>query len=219
MLPMALVMLFTLLIVSAGSIAFLLPGIYLSICISFAYQVTLDEKKKGLEAIIRSKDLVAGRWWKVFGLTLLVALIFAIVPGIVRGILQMAFSGNDEINAAFVVVETLYYAFVFIIATPLMTAFQTVLYRHLVAVKGAHAVHDLPARKTRFIALMVAGVVALIMMGWGIYSLANFAVRAFMDAQQSGLIDTDWNRDFLFDGPDGPLRQPMNAPVAPLQIE
>ncbi|MEK7192636.1 MAG: hypothetical protein AAB682_00685 [Patescibacteria group bacterium] len=49
-----------------GYIAFILPGIYLSLALAFAVYVLFEEGKHGYNALTRSLFLVNGRWLEVF---------------------------------------------------------------------------------------------------------------------------------------------------------
>jgi hypothetical protein len=54
-----------------GSIALVIPGIYLFIGFQFSKYILVVEGKKGWDALDRSRDYVRGRWWPVFGRFLL----------------------------------------------------------------------------------------------------------------------------------------------------
>jgi hypothetical protein len=47
-----------------GTIALLLPGIWVSVAIQFGGAILVEEGKHGMEAIKESMRLVSGRWWK-----------------------------------------------------------------------------------------------------------------------------------------------------------
>jgi hypothetical protein len=44
----------------------MVPGIYLTICFSFAQYLVICEKKGGMQALWESAKLVRGQWWAVF---------------------------------------------------------------------------------------------------------------------------------------------------------
>src|SRR3989339_248756 len=46
---------------------FFVPGIILAIWFSLALYILIAEDKKGMNAFFRSKQLVSGKWWTVFG--------------------------------------------------------------------------------------------------------------------------------------------------------
>jgi len=54
--------------VTAGGFVFMLiPGVFLSVALSFSLYVHFAENVNGIAAVIRSYDLVKGHWWGVFG--------------------------------------------------------------------------------------------------------------------------------------------------------
>ena len=70
-----------------GFLLFVLPGVYLWIAFSVAAPVLLFEGVKGSGALGRSRRLVQGRWWPVFGTLLLGFILAAVVGGIITSIL------------------------------------------------------------------------------------------------------------------------------------
>lgn len=74
------------LIVLAGTVLLILPGIYLAICYAFAAWVYVLEGKKGMDALRESKSLVSGRWWAVFGRFVLFGIIIWLVMILPQGI-------------------------------------------------------------------------------------------------------------------------------------
>ncbi len=71
------------LLVFAGSLACLIPGIYLAIIYVFASQVVIIENRSGMNALGRSQELVSGYFWRVFGILFVVGLIVGIASGMV----------------------------------------------------------------------------------------------------------------------------------------
>jgi uncharacterized membrane protein len=74
------------LILIAGFILFIIPGIYLSVRYIFAEFLVLDEGLRPMEALRQSSQMTEGHWWKLFwfsfGMTILVILsIVAFVIG------------------------------------------------------------------------------------------------------------------------------------------
>lgn len=65
--------------VSLGFVFLIIPGLILSIYLSFSLYVCADEKKKGMEAIKRSWNLVKGNWWQVFGRMLMLIILTIII--------------------------------------------------------------------------------------------------------------------------------------------
>ncbi|OGZ24322.1 MAG: hypothetical protein A2896_01665 [Candidatus Nealsonbacteria bacterium RIFCSPLOWO2_01_FULL_43_32] len=55
------------LLVLGAFLLFFVPGIILAIWFSLALYILIAEDKKGMNALSRSKQLVSGKWWTVFG--------------------------------------------------------------------------------------------------------------------------------------------------------
>ncbi|MGZ3695491.1 MAG: YciC family protein [Bdellovibrionota bacterium] len=68
--------LLTAIIVTLGFICFVIPGIYLSVCYTFAYLMVLQEGKTFWEAMEASRKLVQKNWFSVFGLWICFWLLF-----------------------------------------------------------------------------------------------------------------------------------------------
>ena len=62
-------------LVLGGFLLFFVPGIILAIWFSLALYILVAEDKKGMSALLRSKQLVNGKWWTVFWRQLLIALL------------------------------------------------------------------------------------------------------------------------------------------------
>lgn len=68
--PLLLVMLMYAAGVTLGMLALIVPGVYLLVRLSFSIQAVVVDKRRGVEALQRSSDLVQGKWLRVCGITL-----------------------------------------------------------------------------------------------------------------------------------------------------
>ncbi len=73
-----------------GTLACVIPGIYLAIIYCFASQVVIVENRSGMNALTRSQNLVSGDFWRVFGILFLVGLIGGVAGGVVNGVITLA---------------------------------------------------------------------------------------------------------------------------------
>ncbi|MEG4105060.1 hypothetical protein [Microcoleus sp. S13_C5] len=64
-----------LLLVSAGFIALIIPGFYVSYRLMFSSYATVIDNSSALDSISSSWELTKGRWWLVFRSTLLIILV------------------------------------------------------------------------------------------------------------------------------------------------
>ena len=81
----------------------IIPGIIFMIYWIFGSYVFLDEDKGILYSLKKSRQLVKGNWWKMFGyliLIMIILFIFAILIGIILA-LPILFSGNSIVYIAF----------------------------------------------------------------------------------------------------------------------
>jgi hypothetical protein len=112
-----------------GVLLLVIPGIYLAVAWAVSVPALLLEDVRGRRALGRSRDLVSGRWWPVFGVIVLGTILAGIVSGglgAVLGAVSLAGSGRNSWSGflASIVIGTLSKA----ISTPLTAAFLTVMY-------------------------------------------------------------------------------------------
>jgi hypothetical protein len=62
-------------ITMGGFLLLVIPGILFAVWFSFATYILVSEDIKGMSALFRSKQLVAGNWWKVFWRLLTIGII------------------------------------------------------------------------------------------------------------------------------------------------
>ena len=93
---------------------FIIPGIIFSIYWIFGIYVLLDEKKGILKSLKRSREIVRGRWWRVFGYLLLVILILMVILSIfsliqlpTQIIYKVKISNGDPISLGFYITNAL----------------------------------------------------------------------------------------------------------------
>ncbi|MCX6721634.1 MAG: glycerophosphoryl diester phosphodiesterase membrane domain-containing protein, partial [Candidatus Staskawiczbacteria bacterium] len=159
-----------------GAFALLIiPGIILSVYLSFGTYELIDKQKKGFQALLGSWSLVRGRWWTFFGKTIMIGLrifltgliyftaisilaLILIVPGIGSHVPALLIIG-----ISLGVLAYLYLFFVFLIPLTIIAMFE--LYYNFCDVKESDKVADEALdkkRKRKLIISMVIGVVASI---------------------------------------------------------
>ncbi len=110
----------TLIIVLAGLVLFIIPGIIFSFWYSFAVLVFLCEGLTGMEALRKSKSYVKGRLGAIFWRLIYIVLIF-----IVLSIIGMPLPDPFE---------DIYNVVVSFLITPIFCAYHYLLYKNLVAI-------------------------------------------------------------------------------------
>jgi hypothetical protein len=68
------VLLYTLCVV-AGTIALIIPGIFLAVRLYFAAQAAVVDEATGTHALRRSWNLVEDQWWRTFGILIVLAIV------------------------------------------------------------------------------------------------------------------------------------------------
>lgn len=127
----------TLLIVIGGTILFIIPGIYLSVVLTYGQMILIDKGIRGTSAISASRQLIRGRWWDTFFnlsiggfafamLTWLIMGVGVIIIGIIFGFKRML-TDDMTITLAMQVLQSL----VVTALLPLMVGLQVKLYRFL----------------------------------------------------------------------------------------
>ena len=142
-----------------GFLLFIIPGIILSVWFSFGLYILVAEDRRGLNALLRSKHLVQGYWWPIFGRFLALGLlgIGVMAPFIIAGFLlenveNLAVVGLFQVLQG--VASLLFSAFTII--------FGFVLYENVKNVKGPAAAGEPDqSQKTKFILLGILGVLAI----------------------------------------------------------
>lgn len=133
--PIILLGLFVYLATQTGYLLLLIPGIALALYVYFAEYIFATEGLRGLDAMVRSTEIVYGRWWSVAGRLLVVTfVVFCLVAvSLVAGIVLLAIIGSEpEQLTGFVMVALLVY---------LLLLFVVVSFVHCAAVVLFQSVH------------------------------------------------------------------------------
>jgi|GEM_PF-1148255 len=104
--PFCIVSLWVLLKVSLWSLLLIIPGIVFALFYSFAQIVFVLEDKRGLAALVRSRNIIQPYFWEFIGKSLVAGLIFFVISGPCQLIVYLAFPskvGWDPIMAAVLV--------------------------------------------------------------------------------------------------------------------
>jgi hypothetical protein len=74
------------LVVGVGTILLIIPGILFYVWFSLSAQAIAIEDRRYVRAMGRSRQLVRGSWWRVFGILLVISLVTGIALELVQGI-------------------------------------------------------------------------------------------------------------------------------------
>jgi|CXWL01.1.fsa_nt_gi hypothetical protein len=86
------------LVVVAGTIALILPGIYLGVGLIFTGFIIILEGKGPVESMGASRAMVSGRWWSVFGTLLFWGLFAVLVSMVMSLIFNLLFASTLNIQ-------------------------------------------------------------------------------------------------------------------------
>lgn len=145
------------LVVTGGFMLLIIPGVIFAIWFTFAGYVLVSENLKGMDALLRSRQLVKGNWGRVFGRFFLLGLILLLVLFPLAFILAFLFAGL-EIPFLGDVAAPLMNLFV----TPLTLTFAFLLYEDLKRQKGEMPFTPPEKRtKLKFIIVGILGVILI----------------------------------------------------------
>jgi len=77
------VILLSAVVVGIGFICLIVPGIYLGVALYFGTQAVVAESRSPVDALRRSRDLVRGQWWRVFG----IGIVFSVMIGVLTALI------------------------------------------------------------------------------------------------------------------------------------
>jgi hypothetical protein len=84
MLPLIVTAILVFLIAIVGAIFFIIPGVLFFVWFSLSAQAIAIDDRRYFSAMARSRELVRGSWWRVFGILLLAAIMVGIATGLVQ---------------------------------------------------------------------------------------------------------------------------------------
>jgi hypothetical protein len=87
-------------LLGAGFLLLIVPGIYLSVRLSFVYYALMIENRSTFDALSRSWQLTQGHWWKLFWSLLVLVLAVSVVALIVLFILAVVDPGGIDIGGS-----------------------------------------------------------------------------------------------------------------------
>lgn len=99
----------------AGSIALIIPGIYVAIRLAVTLQAVVAEGHGPTDAMSRSWELVKGNWWRVIGITTVLFLLAYIIAAVLAVPMVAAASAADSgaiLVAAQIAIDTVTLSFV-----------------------------------------------------------------------------------------------------------
>lgn len=126
------------LVIFAGTLLFVIPGILFAVWFAFASVVNILEGTKGREALSESKKLVEGKWWSVFWRFIATYFVFGvlfylavIVIMVLIGLLMGGFEAFADPSDTLIWLENIAQGVINVIAMPLFSAVTIIIYLEL----------------------------------------------------------------------------------------
>ena len=155
-----------------GFVFLIIPGILFSIWLGFATYILVFEGRKGMSAILRSKDLVSGKWWSVFWRFLAISLILIGIILIIFIPIFFLLWATGNIDLAEPIVDAVNYIIQFFV-TPFSLIYGVLIYKNLRDIKKEIPYQEPTSkRKIKYILIGVIGFMLLLgMMAWLMWTL------------------------------------------------
>jgi hypothetical protein len=83
-----------------ASVVFVIPGVYLYVSYTFVGCVIVMEESRARPALRRSRRLIKGAWWRVFGVNLLVRLISGVVGVVISVPATLLIEGSSVFSSS-----------------------------------------------------------------------------------------------------------------------
>ncbi len=151
-------------VVMGGMVLFIIPGLVMCVWFSVSTAALVLEEKRGLNALIQSREYVRDHWWEVLWRIIALSIPLAVVSGILANIFgQTAGSLASALTAPFAV------------------AYGYLMYQSLAGIKPALAASQPASGRGLFIVSGILGVVAMTLLaGFLIFSLVSLMSKTGM---------------------------------------
>lgn len=153
-----------------GFVMFVIPGIMLGIQLALSSYVYVLEGKRGMNALVLSREYVKGYWWAFFGRMLLCSLIFGVVLLVIYLPLKLIL--GDVIGGVVYYIITLF-------LTPFSVCYNFEIYKNLQRLKPGAADEAAKGKREFLFVSMVVGIIGVIL-GFILLVLALFFAPAFI---------------------------------------
>ncbi len=130
-----------------GLVMGIIPIFIFGVWFIFAAYILIDQNLYGLQALLRSKDYVAGCWWKIFWRILICSLIITGISFVIISPFDI-FNKNIIDNTLLVLVDEILYTFLLL---PFAVAYSFILYRSLISLKPELVNQPIKTKKRFFV--------------------------------------------------------------------
>lgn len=116
------------LIVAVGLLLFVIPGIWLGVLFSLATPALVLERGRVGNSLSRSRDLVSGSWWRVFGVLLVALLVTFVIGVIIQLPFELAIDASNGLSMGELLISELGGAVAATITAPFTASVMALLY-------------------------------------------------------------------------------------------
>jgi len=165
-------------IISAGIIFLIIPGIILWVWFCLASYVLIYEDKRGMDALLRSKDLVSGNWWSVFWRIIIISVIYFFI-------FFIHFLGSNFFitESFFNFISLFFSAFILFIFTlfffPFYTIYFALIYENLSLIKKIELEITLK-RKLKYLLPTILATIIIGIIGGAIFGVLYFGYKRML---------------------------------------
>ncbi len=154
-----------------GFIMLIVPGIMMGIWFLFSRYLVITEGRRGLDALVQSREYARGYWFALFGRMLLMGIVIAVLSAIVSGLLTLLITVTA--GAIFApIVNILIWVFV----VPFSVIYLYVIYKNVVALKPHLAAAPVSTSRGFLKASGIVGVVGIVLIPIIIIVLVGSAI-------------------------------------------
>jgi len=150
--------------VLGGIVFFLIPGIILAVLLTFAVYAVVYDNAHNTAALLKSRELVVGRWWKIFWYLVIIAVVVGVIQYLVGVLFDAVGTSGEE---ASLVASILNFCFKLVLV-PFVTIYSLLLYEHVRFLPPKPAKRSSEAAKRWMVAVSGAGYIIML-----IFSLLN----------------------------------------------
>jgi len=182
------IMILQLFFMMAGYLLLFIPGLIFAIWFVFANFVLVTEDVRGMNALLKSREYVRGRWfrvfWRIFPIGLLLSLAFFLITAILNGV----FGGTVSL-----IIATL----IQMILTPLFLVYVFLIYQNLKELRGDFVFTPTAGKKAPYLIFLVVGLLILSLISYSVVS--SYIKSLDSNSAQLGVVDEQDGVNFTSD--------------------
>ena len=155
-------------IITGGMFLFIIPGMLFSIWFSFVYYILITENLNGINALLKSKEYIKGKFWGVLWRLIFIGLFIGLLYVFIFFLASLLFEflQKNNYNFIFDIISQIISIFI----TPFFTIYCFLIYKNLKELKGEYTIAVTKNTKNIFYIFCILGFLGILL----ISSLAIF---------------------------------------------